>query len=527
MPGPVTGGIASKIFADGTALLAGLADYPGQICTSADGVSWTVARSTSAGGTHGAVVNLNDVVYFTEVRPGRIDANSTTVNGVFLGGAHRLQATGVNFLDNTLVLGNTTGGFAAVTLQKSGTGFDAYPCATFGTGGTVTSSEYNGLYIATNSPDGIVDPLNIGIYQEQPGRGSHRRIYCTYGTGGVTTCYGFDAAGALTGILVADPIAWQTNATGEMGVGGVPEAGKALKVTGNVKFTGSISGDGSGLTGITTTGALVLKGSTDCSGNPNYPSAVKGDTYIVSVAGKIGGASGKVVEVGDLFIASADNAGGTQAGVGASWVIQQTNIDLASPGAIGGTTPAAGSFTTLTASGAVTLSTLAGSNITVNGGTAGRELIISGGGGSQYPGIFKSGSSGFGIDDSGNPFVGNNVSALVTLRVGGLACTGDATFTTSNLICATAGKGLQLKSGTGARAGNAVLVGGTVTVTNTTVTANSIIYCGRKTAGGTLGQSLSYTVSAGTSFTITSVDATGVLSALDTSTVSFIIVELN
>lgn len=96
-----------------------------------------------------------------------------------------------------------------------------------------------------------------------------------------------------------------------------------------------------------------------------------------------------------------------------------------------------------------------------------------------------------------------------------------------DVVCGTAGKGLQLKSGTGARAGNATLVGGTVTVTNTTVTANSIIYCGRKTAGGTLGQSLSYTLSAGTSFTITSVDATGVLSALDTSVVSFIIVELN
>lgn len=126
---------------------------------------------------------------------------------------------------------------------------------------------------------------------------------------------------------------------------------------------GHFVGDGSGLTGVSATGALVLKGSTDCSGNPNYPSAVKGDTYIVSVAGKIGGASGKVVEVGDLFIASADNAGGTQAGVGSSWVIQQTNIDLANiaitggtinGAAIGGTTPAAVAATTLSASGAIT-----------------------------------------------------------------------------------------------------------------------------------------------------------------------------
>lgn len=74
------------------------------------------------------------------------------------------------------------------------------------------------------------------------------------------------------------------------------------------------------------TGLLDLKGSTDCSANPNYPSASKGDTYIVSVAGKIGGASGTVVEVGDVYIATADNAGGTQASVGASWDVIQGNI---------------------------------------------------------------------------------------------------------------------------------------------------------------------------------------------------------
>src|ERR1019366_4269515 len=34
------------------------------------------------------------------------------------------------------------------------------------------------------------------------------------------------------------------------------------------------------------TALLDFKGSTDCSGNPNYPAAVKGDAYMVSVAGK-------------------------------------------------------------------------------------------------------------------------------------------------------------------------------------------------------------------------------------------------
>lgn len=74
------------------------------------------------------------------------------------------------------------------------------------------------------------------------------------------------------------------------------------------------------------TGLLDLKGSTNCSGNPNYPAASKGDVYIVSAAGKIGGASGKSVDVGDVYLATADNAGGTEASVGTSWIVLEHNI---------------------------------------------------------------------------------------------------------------------------------------------------------------------------------------------------------
>ena len=74
------------------------------------------------------------------------------------------------------------------------------------------------------------------------------------------------------------------------------------------------------------TGLLDFKGSTDASSNPNYPAASKGDAYIVSVAGKIGGASGKSVDVGDVYVASADNAGGTEASVGTSWFVLEHNL---------------------------------------------------------------------------------------------------------------------------------------------------------------------------------------------------------
>lgn len=74
--------------------------------------------------------------------------------------------------------------------------------------------------------------------------------------------------------------------------------------------------------------AMVFKGVINASANPNYPAADAGHTYRISVAGKIGGASGPNVEVGDMLLCTVDaTAAGTHATVGASWAIIQTNID--------------------------------------------------------------------------------------------------------------------------------------------------------------------------------------------------------
>lgn len=79
--------------------------------------------------------------------------------------------------------------------------------------------------------------------------------------------------------------------------------------------------------------AYQYKGVIDCSTNPNYPAADAGWTYKVSVAGKIGGAAGTNVEVGDTLTCIVDgSAAGNQATVGANWIIVQTNIDGAVTG---------------------------------------------------------------------------------------------------------------------------------------------------------------------------------------------------
>lgn len=80
--------------------------------------------------------------------------------------------------------------------------------------------------------------------------------------------------------------------------------------------------------GIAANDAMVFKGVINASTNPNYPAADTGWTYRISVAGKIGGAAGPNVEVGDLIVALVDGSpAGTQAAVGANWTIVQTNLD--------------------------------------------------------------------------------------------------------------------------------------------------------------------------------------------------------
>lgn len=92
----------------------------------------------------------------------------------------------------------------------------------------------------------------------------------------------------------------------------------------------------------------------------------------------------------------------------------------------------------------------------------------------------------------------------------------DATAKALNL--GSAGGGVGIKEGANARMGVATLVGGTVTVANTSVTAGTRVAPFRQAGGGTLGH-LSATKVNGTSFTITSSSGT------ETSTVAWVLFE--
>lgn len=79
----------------------------------------------------------------------------------------------------------------------------------------------------------------------------------------------------------------------------------------------------------------------------------------------------------------------------------------------------------------------------------------------------------------------------------------------------------RIEDGTNKSMGTAILVGGTVTVSNTRVTANSRIFLTNEAVGGTIGIISVGTKTAGTSFVINSSNV------LDTSTVAWLIVEPN
>ncbi|MFJ4517448.1 glycosyl hydrolase family 28-related protein [Streptomyces sp. NPDC088816] len=92
-------------------------------------------------------------------------------------------------------------------------------------------------------------------------------------------------------------------------------------------------------------------------------------------------------------------------------------------------------------------------------------------------------------------------------------------LTTADFRIATAGRGLRVAEGSNAKMGTAVLVGGTVTVSNTSVTASSRILLTIQTPSGTVGSPYVSARTAGTNFTITST------STSDASTVAWLMIE--
>lgn len=99
-----------------------------------------------------------------------------------------------------------------------------------------------------------------------------------------------------------------------------------------------------------------------------------------------------------------------------------------------------------------------------------------------------------------------------------ISLTGNLVSDLGDLVLSGPGSGIQIHGGAATDSiGSATLVAGTVTIANTSLSASDRIFLSRSAIGGTAGN-LTYTIIAGTSFTITSSSGT------DTSTVSYLII---
>lgn len=129
---------------------------------------------------------------------------------------------------------------------------------------------------------------------------------------------------------------------------------------------------------------------------------------------------------------------------------------------------------------------------------------------------------------------GTDAAITLTLTPKGtgdvVVTSGDVSLTNGDLLLNTAGNGIQIKEGANARMGQATLVGGTVSVLNTSITANTRIFISRLNSGavpGALGSLVIANVVVGTSFDIIAVspaDGTTPV-ATDVSEVNWLLVE--
>jgi len=330
-----------------------------------------------------------------------------------------------------------------------------------------------------------------------------------WSTGG--TWFGVNAASGFTGRFIDFRVngaagVFSVNSAGWLNMSGVFASSRtSTSGTAAVSYTGSVFTGGTGTTNL----PHILA---EPSGTTAATTWSTSGTFV-----GINAASGYAGNFIDLRL----NGGASLFAVTSGGVVNATGFN----GTVGATTPASVAATTGSFSGVITATstgthTFGTTNtVTITNGlltatassSIGAAITVGAtGSGNTFSLFANAGAGAAGIKTDG--FKNFDFRNCTTVTFTNIAPEGILSFT-------TVGKSITYKSGTGQRAGNATLVSGTVTVTNTSITANSVIILSRKTAGGTIGD-LTYTLSAGASFTINSANI------LDTSVVSYLIQEV-
>lgn len=115
-------------------------------------------------------------------------------------------------------------------------------------------------------------------------------------------------------------------------------------------------------------------------------------------------------------------------------------------------------------------------------------------------------------------------AAAKTLTLGS-ATAGSVTNVNSDLVIATAGKGLTINGGAATDTiGQATLVAGVATVLNTNIAATDRIFISRRTTGGAAVGNLTYVINAGVSFVVSSFNDASAAVITDVGSFDYLII---
>lgn len=461
------------------------------------GKNWINLNFETEYDTHAPPLWWESTMFFTD--PGNNSYGNLYYSSVDIGGTVLSNYTGgahLNLVPAGYIIGpkyNSAGGPPTVSSGGSSAG-NLNAIFEIGTGeATSNDTKYSLIQQVTNQ-SGVV--LNaVGIYQvlNSAIAGADKRLYIhntvANGTTDTGNVYEFlNNAGTLTNVLIKEPTRYgfqsgvNINVAAKQYIGSATTtptaylhlaAGTATASTAPLKLTsgtinttaeaGAIEYNGTGFYGTNSTGRGIFFNENATSYSLGI-SALAGATRSISAVGSASNISTQINSkgIGDVLLS-----------VGGSSFTQQLSADAVYFSGQHATIP----YTLRTAG-------------TVTGGD-GRDILI-----------------------SGTPVVSANKGGDVILE----SAQGGTTY--GDIVIDTHVLGtLKINTGANEQCGTATLVGGTITVNNTKVTASSIILITIQAPGGTLGATYISARVASTSFTITST------SALDTSTVGWLIIE--
>ena len=465
-----------------------------------DGTTISWASTSGSGGANTALSNLASVAVNSDLLPATNNARSI--------GSTSLEWA--NIFANQLEAGQS-GASLSVTGGAAASNGNGGQVTVAGASGSTVGSGGNGgalnLYGGGANGDNTANQSggNISLTAgSSKGSGTGGTVTVSSGTGGVGT----STAGATGGTTnVNGGTGGAGSATSGNGGGATLKAGSggngvAGGTGGAAQVTGGTGGTGSGSGG--NGGTATLQG-----GSPGSNASANGGAVTVAGGGGSGTGAGGA---GGAITLSSGAAGGdnTQSNTGGSITLSVGSSKGSSGGA---------SLTATAGTGGIGTSTTGanGGNTNINAGNGGAGSATGGVGGNVN---ISAGPGG----NSTSPGAGGNIifqtgattSVAEHFRV---ANSGEVYVTNGDFQVQTLGYGLQIKHGANGKMGTATLSGGTATVSNTVVTANSYIFLTSQSDGGTPGFLRITAKTAGTSFVITSSNSG------DTSTVAWLIVE--